>query len=407
MLPIAALVVAVNALSAQPADIVLTPPPGAGVSVTNAAGNVTQFRVAEDGSVTIPGTILKGGLSFIHNFGSANAFFGASAGNFTMTGGNNTGLGAATLLSNTTGQRNTAVGALALVANATGNGNTGLGYNALFQNTGGANNTATGANALNANSTGVSNVATGSNALINNTSASENTALGFNALYTATSGSFNTAAGAFALVFANGSSNTALGDSALQNVTSGDANIGIGYNAGSNVTTGDHNIAIGGFGAADESNTIRIGTAAHQTRIFVAAIRGVTTGLANAVPVVIDNNGQLGTVNSSERFKDDIADMGEASDALMQLRPVTFHYKQDQDPAGRTLQYGLIAEEVAQVYPGLIAHSADGQVETVMTQFLPAMLLNEVQKQRRTIERLENALAAMQRRLGISQEETK
>jgi hypothetical protein len=101
---------------------------------------------------------------------------------------------------------------------------------------------------------------------------------------------------------------------------------------------------------------------------------------------MIDSNGQLGTLSSSARFKDDIADMGEDSDALMSLRPVTFHYKSDQDPAGRTLQYGLVAEEVEQVYPGLVAHSPDGQVETVLYHFLPPMLLNEMQKLRRTVE---------------------
>ena len=90
--------------------------------------------------------------------------------------------------------------------------------------------------------------------------------------------------------------------------------------------------------------------------------------------------------SSSRRFKDDIADMAVASSGLMKLRPVTFHYKSDQNPSGRTLQYGLIAEEVAEVYPGLVAHSADGQIETVMYQFLSPMLLNEVQKQQRTID---------------------
>ncbi len=103
----------------------------------------------------------------------------------------------------------------------------------------------------------------------------------------------------------------------------------------------------------------------------------MTTGSANAVPVLIDSAGQLGTVSSSRRVKDDIADMGAASSGLMNLRPVTFHYKSDRNPSGRTLQYGLIAEEVAEVYPGLVAHSADGQIETVMYQFLPPMLLNE------------------------------
>ena len=112
----------------------------------------------------------------------------------------------------------------------------------------------------------------------------------------------------------------------------------------------------------------------------------MTTGNANAIPVLIDTAGQLGTVSSSRRVKDDITDMGAASGGLMNLRPVTFHYKSDRNPSGRTLQYGLIAEEVAEVYPGLVAHSADGQIETVMYQFLPPMLLNEYQKQARTID---------------------
>jgi len=110
--------------------------------------------------------------------------------------------------------------------------------------------------------------------------------------------------------------------------------------------------------------------------------------------VFVDTNGQLGTASSSRRVKDDIVDMDAASSALMQLRPVTFHYKSDQAPSGRTLQYGLIAEEVAEVYPGLVARSADGQIETVLYQFLPPMLLNEVQKQQRTIEALRAQVAA-------------
>ncbi len=112
----------------------------------------------------------------------------------------------------------------------------------------------------------------------------------------------------------------------------------------------------------------------------------MTTGIADAIAVVVDSAGQLGTVSSSRRVKDDIADMGEASSTLMKLRPVTFHYKSDKNPKGRTLQYGLVAEEVAKVAPGLVAHSADGKVETVYYQFLAPMLLNEYQKQQRTIQ---------------------
>jgi hypothetical protein len=182
---------------------------------------------------------------------------------------------------------------------------------------------------------------------------------------------------------------------ALFNNTTGGGNIAIGYAAGLGRTTGSDNIDIGHGGIPAEEKTIRIGMSSHQSRTFIAGIRGKTTGFADAVAVVIDSNNQLGTVSSSRRVKDDIADMAGASDGLMTLRPVTFHYRSDQNPAGRTLQYGLIAEEVAEVYPGLVAHSADGQIETVLYQFLPPMLLNEVQKQQRTIDELRAQVAAL------------
>jgi hypothetical protein len=142
-----------------------------------------------------------------------------------------------------------------------------------------------------------------------------------------------------------------------------------------------------------------------QTRAFIAGIRGVTTGNANAVAVLIDSSGQLGTVSSSRRFKDDIANMDAASSALMKLRPVTFHYKSGETPSARRLQYGLIAEEVAEVYPGLIANSADGKMETVMYQFLPPMLLNEVQKQKRTIDEQAAHIAGLELELGKVKEQ--
>ena len=221
---------------------------------------------------------------------------------------------------------------------------------------------------------------------MSNTNGMYNTADGYRALYFNAGGAFNTASGAFAHVEnTTGSYNAASGFEALYWNTTGSYNIAIGYRAGYVQTIGDRNIAIGHQGVAAESNTIRIGTAVDHTRAFIAGIRGVTTAGA-AIPVLIDVNGQLGTVSSSRRFKDDIADMREASAALMNLRPVTFYYKTDRAPAERRLQYGLVAEEVAEVYPGLVAHSADGDVETVMYQFLPAMLLNEYQKQQRTIE---------------------
>jgi hypothetical protein len=95
-----------------------------------------------------------------------------------------------------------------------------------------------------------------------------------------------------------------------------------------NLTTGNNNIDIGNLGLAGESSTIRIGSES-QTRTFIAAIRGVTTGIADAVSVVIDSNGQLGTMSSARRFKKEIKPMDQASEAVLALKPVTFHYKSD------------------------------------------------------------------------------
>ncbi len=148
------------------------------------------------------------------------------------------------------------------------------------------------------------------------------------------------------------------------------------------------------LGAASDSGVIRIGASGSQTSFFAAGVSGTTTGLSGAVPVVIDSNGQLGTVSSSRRYKEDIQDMGEASSGLLRLRPVTFRYKQPYQDGSNPIDYGLIAEEVADVYPDLVAHSSDGQIETVQYQKLNAMLLNEVQKQHRQIQEQKEAMTS-------------
>ncbi len=110
----------------------------------------------------------------------------------------------------------------------------------------------------------------------------------------------------------------------------------------------------------------------------------MTTGNADAIPVVIDSAGQLGTVSSSARFKEEISDMAEASSGLLKLRPVSFRYK---GQAGDRKQFGLIAEEVEEVLPELVVCDSSGGPETVLYHEMPAMLLNELQKQQKTIER--------------------
>jgi hypothetical protein len=244
---------------------------------------------------------------------------------------------------------------------------------------------------LASNATGGALTAVGSAALQGNIDGSDNTAVGVNSLTSST----------------HGSQNIAIGSNALWKNTTGNSNIALGFHAAYNLTGGgnSNNIHIGSVGALGDNNAIRIGgTAVNgdpviQTSFFAAGIRGVTTGSNNAVPVMIDSNGQLGTVSSSRRFKQDIEDMGDASRGLMSLRPVTFRYKQPFADGSKPAQYGLIAEEVEEVYPDLVARSADGQIETVKYQVLDSMLLNEVQRQQREIDQLKQQNDQLQRRL--------
>jgi hypothetical protein len=139
----------------------------------------------------------------------------------------------------------------------------------------------------------------------------------------------------------------------------------------------------------------------NRTSFFAAGIRGVTTGNNDAIPVVIDSNGQLGTVSSSRRFKEDINDMDTVSSGLMRLRPVTFRYRKPFADGSKPIQYGLIAEEVADVYPDLVAHSADGQIETVKYQVLDSMLLNELQKEHKQVQEQAETIRVLEARLAV------
>jgi hypothetical protein len=302
----------------------------------------------------------------------------------------NTAYGTGALSNNTTGSQDSAFGVSALEHNTTGSGNTATGWDALYFNTTGYNNTAIGIAALEANGTGIGNTATGVSALANNGKGRLNTATGSNALY-----------------FNSGNDNTAIGASALQDNSSGDNNIGIGVEAGFYLTTGSNNIEIGNQGNATEANTIRIGTEGTQTATYVAGIFDTT--VTGGCAVVVASTGQLGCVTSSARYKRDVRDMGDASDKLMELRPVTFLYKADETG---TRQYGLIAEEVGKVYPELVIHGRDGEVEAVAYHMLPAMLLNEIQKQAHTnqqlarhLEEKDEQIASLQREVAAIQKE--
>jgi hypothetical protein len=258
----------------------------------------------------------------------------------------------------------------------------------------GGGNVATGFSALSSNSTGQANTAIGPEALISNTTGGNNTAVGA-ALVSNTNGSDNAALGTFALDGnTTGNLNTAVGDGALLKNTTGSQNIAVGTNAGVNPTTGNNNIDIGNVGRAGESNTIRVGTKGTQTRALIA---GIYASPIFGLPVFVNANGRLGIQASSARFKRDIHDMRDASERLMKLHPVTFRYKDD--PAG-TVQYGLVAEEVAQAYPELVTYGDDGQPLSVAYHLLPAMLLNEMQKQVRENRRKDVQIATLEQQVA-------
>lgn len=310
---------------------------------------------------------------------------------------------------------NTAVGISALSSNPTGSSNTATGDRALLANTEGYNNTATGKNALRDNTKGYYNTASGANALRYNTEGHSNTASGAGALYSniggAAGGNYNTAIGSGALYDNNtGYSNTAVGSSALRDNSSGDHNTAVGVSAGEygSEFTGSNNIYIGynvAPGSAGESDTIRIGRigTGGQTNTHIAGIYGITISGGNQV--FVNSSGRLGTILSSRRYKEDIVDMGDVSSGLMKLRPVAFHYRQEYEDGPRARQYGLIAEEVAEVYPDLVVYDPKtGQPQTVSYHLVNAMLLNEVQKQQRKISEQEKLTTVLKKEVTFLNE---
>jgi len=277
---------------------------------------------------------------------------------------------------------NTAVGTDALLnvnLDEAGCHNTASGEDALYFDTSGSYNTATGFSSLYSNTTGSNNTAAGYESLNSNSTGGDNTASGYDALYANTMGSNNTASGV----------------SALQNNTTGSNNIAEGYQGGYNLTTGSNNIDIGNVGVAAESGVIRIGTKGIQKETVIA---GIYNHPLSGNVVVVNDFGRLGVqAVSSERFKTAIEPMGSNTEKLQQLRPVTFHLKTD--PHG-DLQYGLIAEEVAKVYPEMVIRGEKGRIDGVRYDELAPMLLNEVQRQQQKIEEQAARLSEVQQQLA-------
>jgi uncharacterized coiled-coil protein SlyX len=352
-----------------------------------------------------------GAGTLLANTADGNTATGAGALFSNTLGTGNTANGAFALFTNNgnplneEGLNNSAFGAYALFLNTTGPANTAMGWGALESNDTGGDNTAIGVSALGSNTGGSHNTAVGGGALFSNAS-DDNAAVGFGALRSNSAGFFNTATGSGALQGNDiGAGNTAVGYFALHNNITGSGNIAIGVGSGTNITGGDNNIYIGNVGLAGDSSTTRIGIAKTTQRTFIDGIRGVTTGFNDAVNVVIDSAGQLGTISSSLRFKTEIKPMDNASGSILALKPVTFRYKTQKDAKP---QFGLIAEEVAEVNPDLVVRDENGEIYTVRYDAVNAMLLNEflkehkrVENQQATITELRSTVAQQQKGMEV------
>lgn len=305
------------------------------------------------------------------------------------------------LASITSGCYNSAAGYEPLYETTTGDDNSGFGFEPLYLNTTGSYNTAEGAYSLFSNTTASNNTATGAFALTDNSTGAANTAMGMDALFSETSGGNDTAFGFHALYYdTTGTLNVGVGYQAGEQITTGGNNIDVGYFAGYMAPAdSSYNIEIGNYGSSGDDGVTRIGSLGSQTTFYAAGIYGANV---NGVPVYVTSSGQLGVENSSIRYKKEVQDMGSASDRLYRLRPVTYRYKKAFADGSDPVEYGLIAEEVAKVYPDLVAYNPSGKIQTVEYQKLVPMMLNELQKQHHLlkqqqaeIQQLEKQTAAL------------
>jgi hypothetical protein len=387
-------------------------------SNTSASGN-TALGALSLGATTVGGDNTAAGWAalFANTSGQGNTAVGSRALDANTTGNYGTAVGANALTKNTTatyntavgmnaladattGGKNTAVGAVALTLNTTGHENTAIGFRAMSGNTTGYDNTAIGYNALQSVSADYDNVALGSGAMRFKTG-DRNVAVGTVAFDTSGTGSHNTALGFGALRSGDGDRNVAVGSRAMWQAGPGSGNIAIGYEAGFFVE-GSNNIRIGSKGIFGDSHDgrIEIGTAGTHEDVFIHGIWDEDDAIQfDTADVIVNELGELGITTSSRRFKEEIADLGAMSERILDLRPVSFRYKQrpdGDDDRRRPVEYGLIAEEVAETFPELVIRGRDGQPLTVKYRLLVPLLLGELQRQERELEAQGARIAALE-----------
>ena len=389
----------------------VVPPPDGGYPNFTTAEGTNGLRNLTSGAGNT-------GVGWYSLFGDTTASFNTAVGVGTLLFNNadeNTAIGAATLLFNTA-SGNTAIGSRALLNNTTGGTlgniqgvdvgpNVAVGQQALESNTVASANTAVGYQALQSFTTGPLGLeqiglctAVGFRALANTAGIGvANSAFGYRALANNTDGAGNTAIGLQTLVSNTiGSSNVAIGNNALSNST-GDGNIALGFNAGAGVTTANNVISIGTFGT-NVSNSCFIGNIYSNVQPIVGT---------DPDSVTINSSGRLGRGNvSSRRYKHDIKPMDNASEALFKLKPVSFRYNTEYD-ATQTPAFGLIAEEVAEVYPDLVGRNPQGEPESVRYDQVNSMLLNEFLKEHRKVEEQEATIAKQRKDFAAAISELK
>jgi trimeric autotransporter adhesin len=402
----------------------VSPPPDGGYPGGNTAGGQKALLSLSTGTYNTA----VGVFSLLSNT-EGNFNTGVGAGTLLLnTARENTAVGAGALLNNTTGSLNTAHGAFALFSNTEGTQNTAIGDDALFYNTVGHFNTAVGAGALYANTEGVQNTATGAGALLYNTTGSSNTANGVSTLTNNTDGDLNTATGSGAL-YANttGLENSAFGALALTSNTTGRANVAVGISALRNNIGGFGNVAIGTAALFDNVSgelNVAVGNNAGRNltgfdnicigslvqgvpgESYTTRIKNIYSSVASGRAVFVDEDHKLGTLLSTRRVKDDIKPMDRASEAILALEPVTFRYKKEVARSG-AIQFGLIAEQVAEVDSDLVILDAAGKPESVRYEAINTMLLNEFLKEHKKVQDLEAMVVQQQKGMETLTEQLK
>jgi hypothetical protein len=336
------------------------------------------------------------GNVYMSSMANYNTAVGVNAFALNVIGAENTALGANALWANYTGFRNTAVGFVALANNLDGMDNVALGHSAMYRNVSGNWNVAIGLQALYHNSTGHNNVAIGRDANFSNTTGNWNTGVGVDAIPGVETGHGNTGVGGESGYTEN---------LANQNVT-GSYNTWIGYQSGpSSPAQHDGVIGIGYRSKTSKDFQAVLGSPAIVETLLFGRV-GINAPDPTASLVVngdaVNLTGVWG-VYSDERLKEDVQPYQDGLEAVMQLKPVTFHYNGHEGLSGDGAQVGLLAQQVEKVAPYMVSQKKGADfddVRVLSTQALPYMLVNAIQELEAKVADLERRLAEAESQAG-------